>query len=119
MKLPVDACVSRLVQDALVADGHDSLWVSDWLPAAADEEVIERAKADSHVVVTLDRDIPALVFLAGATAPSVVRLTRLSTKAQVVAVRDALARHRHELAAGAIVTVSPKIVRVRRLRAAS
>lgn len=119
MRLLVDACMSRQLFEAVAAAGHDTVWVRLWQPAAPDSAIIEKAREERRAIITLDRDIPALVLRSQCHGPSVLRLTRLSTQAQVAAALDVLRRHGVDLERGALVTVSPRNVRVRRLALAS
>jgi len=119
VKLLVDACISRKLFEAVRADGHDAVWVRDWKAAAPDTEVIAKAVDEARTIVTLDRDIPSLVLRSGLAAPSVLRLTRLPTAAQTLAAIEALRTHAADFDRGALVTASPRTVRVRRLAAIS
>lgn len=119
MRLLIDACMSRRLFEALGAAGHDAVWVRDWQASAPDTEIVRKARGENRAIVTLDRDIPALVLRSQQRTPSVLRLTRLSSKAQIPAALDALQRHGGDLAQGALVTVSPRTIRVRRLSSAT
>lgn len=115
MRLLVDACMSRGLFEALAQAGHDAVWVRNWNPQAPDSAIIARAREERRAIITLDRDIPALVLRGEDKAPSVLRLIRLSSKAQIPAALKALRRHEREMAEGALVTVSPQNIRIRRL----
>jgi len=62
MRLLVDACMSRQLFEALADFGHDATWVRDWQPSATDTEIIRKARDERRAIITLDRDIPALVL---------------------------------------------------------
>lgn len=115
MRLLVDACMSRKLFEAMRAAGHDAVWVRDWEPAAADSKIVVKAENEGRIIVTLDRDIPAIVLRSDERRPSVLRLTRLSTITQIPAALEALRLHEADLHDGALVTVSPRTIRVRRL----
>ena len=117
MRLLIDACMSRRLFEAVAEAGHDAAWVRLWQPAAPDQTIIEKAREERRAIVTLDRDIPALVLRSQRGGPSVLRLTRLSSNAQIAAALDALRRHGADLEKGALMTVSPRNVRIRRLAA--
>ncbi len=118
MRLLVDACMSRGLFEAINSAGHDAVWVRDWQPAAPDSAIIQKAREEHRAIITLDRDIPALVLRSQLPGPSVLRLTRISSKAQIPAALDALRRHETDLDLGALVTVSPRNIRIRRLTTA-
>jgi len=93
MRLLVDACMSRQLFEALADFGHDATWVRDWQPSATDTEIIRKARDERRAIITLDRDIPALVLRSEQSGPSVLRLIRLSSQMQVLAALEALRRH--------------------------
>lgn len=107
--------MSRKLLEAVRAAGHDVVGVLDWEPSAPDPKVIARAKDESRTIITLDRDIPALVLRSGRSAPSVLRLARLSSFAQIPATLEALRLHEADFERGALVTVTPRTTRIRRL----
>ena len=85
--------------------------------AAADAEIVAGALADARTVATLDADFHALLALTNATGPSVIRIRVEGLKAPAAATllwplagmySDALDR-------GAVITVTARNIRVRRL----
>lgn len=85
--------------------------------AAGDEEILQLAREDGRVVVTLDADFHALLALSGATSPSVIRVRIEGLRSEALAriLRDAVSICREELRQGALVTVQQKRIRVRLL----
>ena len=63
---------------ALSARGHDVLTLPPNLRSAADHTVLALAAEQDRVLVTLDTDFGALVFLFGQTPPPAVVLIRLT-----------------------------------------
>ncbi len=63
---------------ALSARGHDVLTLPPHLRSAADHTVLALAAEQDRVLVTLDTDFGALVFLFGQTPPPAVVLIRLT-----------------------------------------
>ena len=87
------------------------------LARATDEQVLERAKLDGRVVVTLDADFHAILARTGVSAPSVVRvrvegLGALALAQLVATIVDSIA---DDLTFGAVATSDGAHVRVRRL----
>ncbi len=113
MRVLVDACVSGRVRDALVAAGHDVVWVRDWWPAAPDDQVLARSVRERRILVTLDKDFGEMVVGRGLAHAGILRLVAWRAGQQVAAVLAALAAYGSELAAGAIVTVEPGRARIR------
>lgn len=98
--------------------GWDVVHVGDvGLAAATDAQILERARAENRVVITLDADFHRLLAISGAKAPSVVRIREegLTAAPLVRLLTDALTRIDQVLDAGAMVTVTARTVRIRAL----
>jgi predicted nuclease of predicted toxin-antitoxin system len=98
--------------------GWDVLHVSEiGMSRADDADILRRARGDWRVCVTLDADFHSLLATGGERGPSAIRIrnegldaTALSALLQAIwpRVEDALDR-------GALVTVTERSLRVRRL----
>jgi predicted nuclease of predicted toxin-antitoxin system len=60
MKILLDTCVSPRTRDELVAAGHEVAWVGDWFADPGDEEILDAARRDACILITLDRDFGEL-----------------------------------------------------------
>lgn len=111
-------CVDRRVVGRLNEVGHDAVHSGDLgLMTASDSAVMERALEDRRIVVTHDSDFAQLLARSGARAPSVLRV-RMPTAAYTevaAAVMSALEAAATDLELGAIVSVSERGARIRRL----
>lgn len=114
MKLLLDACVAAPVVLALRAAGHDVVAVVDWQRDPGDEEILRVAAAEGRTMVTRDKDFGTLAVLHGQRHTGIVQLRRLPLRQQPGACVAALRAHATDLETGAIVTVLPGHVRVRR-----
>ena len=87
------------------------------LSAAADSAILAWARRRRRTVVTLDADFHALMALSGARKPAVVRIRIEGLKAEGLSLlmQAVLARCTADLGAGALVTVDPAGIRIRRL----
>ena len=87
------------------------------LSSAEDRDIIAWCRANGAVAVTLDADFHALIALSGETTPSTVRIRIQGLKGPEVAgiIASVLETRGEALAAGALVTVQPGRLRVRRL----
>jgi predicted nuclease of predicted toxin-antitoxin system len=65
-------CIDRL-RDA----GHDMIWIREVAPGSPDEAVLARARAESRILITFDKDFGDLVFRRGATASAGIILFRI------------------------------------------
>lgn len=75
------------------------------------------AHQQERIVVTLDADFHALLALAGASKPSVLRIRKQGLKAQQASamIKQVLALTGDDLNRGAMVTVSDGTIRVKYL----
>jgi predicted nuclease of predicted toxin-antitoxin system len=78
MKLLANENIPRIVVHALRAAGHDVLWASVEMAGAADDAVLLRARAESRIIVTLDKDFGELAYRRGRSAAAGVVLLRFA-----------------------------------------
>lgn len=119
MKFLIDKNVSYRICPHLEAAGHEAAHVDSLaLAAAEDVEILEHARADAAVIVSADTDFGTLLAAQRAASPSVILTREVSTLpaaelavlllANLESVADALA-------AGAVVAIGRRGIRVRRL----
>ncbi len=118
MKILLDQGVPRSAAELLRDAGVDAVHTGEIRMArAADEAILTRAREESRLVVTLDADFHALLATSGASRPSVIRLRLEGLRAERT--RDVVLRVlqscRADLEAGAVASVEPDRVRIRRL----
>ena len=110
--LPLSA--AALLRDA----GIDTIHVGEiGMSQAEDAEIIQKARVEERVVVTLDADFHTLLALNEAASPSVirVRIERLRAQALTDLLRMVIAECEEELEQGAAIAVEPSRIRIRRL----
>jgi predicted nuclease of predicted toxin-antitoxin system len=118
MRFLVDQPVSWRVAQGLCEAGHDAVHVRDLgLGQSSDEDILQRARDESRVIITQDVDFGALLAAAAARDPSVVLLRmsdgRPATQLETLLTQvSALSK---ELEAGSIVVIGADNVRIRRL----
>lgn len=98
--------------------GIDTLHVGEiGLAAATDNEILQRGRQENCVVVTLDADFHALLAFSKAVSPSVIRIRIEGLTGPMAAnvIREAVLRSKEDLEKGALVTVQPGRIRIRRL----
>ncbi|MEA5479418.1 DUF5615 family PIN-like protein [Pseudanabaena galeata UHCC 0370] len=118
MKLLLDQGLPRSAAALLCATGIDAIHVADiGFSQAEDAEIIQRAKEENYVVVTLDADFHTLLALDEAISPSVIRIRieRLRAKALTDLLLTVIAECRNDLVKGAAITVEVNRMRVRLL----
>lgn len=115
----IDACLSHRITDVLNAAGYSAHHVSDvGLAASSDEEILAYALRQSYVIVSADSDFTLMLALRNLPSPSLILLRssdKLSPASQAELIVVNLPSVTPELASGAVVSMSPTFVRVRRL----
>jgi predicted nuclease of predicted toxin-antitoxin system len=118
MNLLLDQGLPRSTVQHLAGMGIAAEHIGDLgMARAADVDILDVARRRQAVVVTLDADFHALLATSHATGPSVVRIRIEGLKGEQLAVLLArvLAAAGTEIAAGAVVSVTARRIRVRLL----
>ena len=119
MRLLLDANLSPTFRVGLEHAGHEVVHVGDvGLLHASDRAILEYAAAEHLVIVTADSDFASILALAGAERPSVVQLrgvAELSASVHLRLLVDNLPAVLEDLHQGAVVSLSPTRLAVRRL----
>jgi len=75
MKLLLDQGLPRSLAALLRQNSVDTIHVGEIsLATASDEEILQHARTDQRIIVTLDADFHALLALAMAAEPSIIRI---------------------------------------------
>lgn len=118
MKFLADVPVPLSVVAWLRANGHEGYHASErHLEAATDLALLERARQEGRLVITMDMDFPRLLALAYARGPSLI-LFRIPNPHPGVLVKQLgahLPQFLEALQRGAIVVFEADRVRVRQL----
>ena len=118
MKLLLDQGLPITSATILRNAGWDVVHTSEVnLRTAKDREILMIAKQQGRTVVTLDADFHALLVLQGAVMPSVVRvrIEGLQSYEMAKLLMQVLPTINDKLLAGAMVTITPRSVRVRNI----
>jgi len=122
MRLLLDQGLPRSAAQLLRDDGHDTVHTGECgLATSSDSAILEYARGQGRIVVTLDADFQALMALASATKPSVIRIRieGLDGKALAELLQAVLERAGEDLRSGASVSVIESQVRIRCLPVAA
>ena len=114
----LDQGVPRSAVHHLRVAGYDAVHTSSiGLATADDETILDCARKDNRVVVTLDADFHAILALSGATQPATIRIRMEGLRGEDVAriVTQVAASGATDLLAGALVTVRDGRIRWRKL----
>ena len=118
MRFLADAGVSPETVEFLKQLGHEAVHVRTLgLQRAADAELVERARADSSVVLTFDLDFGEILALGILDKPSVIIFRLADERADSVnqSLSTVLAERLAELQSGALILVEDTRYRVRKL----
>ena len=114
----LDQGLPRSAAALLTAAGWDVMHVADiGMSRAGDSAILHRALAEARVCVTLDADFHALLANNEDCGPSVIRIRKegLDAPALAALLQGIWAGIEDALEDGAMVTVTERSVRVRRL----
>jgi predicted nuclease of predicted toxin-antitoxin system len=83
------------------------------MATASDQDILERARREGEIVVTLDADVHVLLALSNAATPSVIRVRIEGLKGSDIAavVSRVVAACEEDLVAGAMLTIDPNSIR--------
>ncbi len=118
MRLLLDQGLPRSAARFLREAGIDTIHVGEIGYSTADDAtILQKGRDDGLTVVTLDADFHALLAISRATCPSVIRLRieGLYGGAAAQLIQAVLTRCHEDLEQGAMVTVQPRRIRIRRL----
>jgi predicted nuclease of predicted toxin-antitoxin system len=118
MKLLLDQGLPRSAAKLLREGGIDTLHVGEiGLSTANDNEILQRGREDDRVVVTLDADFHSLLAFSRIISHSVIRLRIEGLNGPKAAnlIKETVLHSKEDLANGALVTVQPGRIRIRRL----
>lgn len=118
MRFLADMGISLRTVDWLREQGHDVIHLRDeGLQRLPDDQILEKTQLESRVVLTVDLDFPQLLAASQSLLPSVI-LFRLGNE-NYNHINDCLSIVlevcRAELQAGAMISVSTRGFRVRKL----
>ena len=117
-RLLLDQGLPRSTAVLLKQGGWDVIHVSEiGMSRAADAEILQRARTESRVCITLDADFHSLLATGGERSPSVIRIRKegLDATALTAMLQGIWSRIEDALNSGALVTVTERSIRVRRL----
>ncbi|MCX6631236.1 MAG: DUF5615 family PIN-like protein [Candidatus Solibacter sp.] len=117
-RILLDQGLAPLAATILRQQGFDAVHVAQiGMHRAEDAEILQFARNDSRVCVTLDRDFHAHLAATGHGRPSVVllRVQGLDAKGQADLIRSVYLQCETALSEGAAISADGESVRVRRL----
>ena len=117
-RILLDQGLSRSAVESLRQAGWDVVHVYDLdMSQATDCRILDYARLEGRIVVTLDADFHALLAVANESSPSVIRLRREGLRGPDLAklLVSIWPMIETQVSEGALVTVTEKAIRIRRL----
>lgn len=118
IRFVLDMGIARSSGEFLGSAGHDAVHLRDLgLERLSDEGIVAKAQAERRVIVTHDLDFGRIVALSGQSVPSVVtlRLSDMTPSRVNSALEAALREAGPALEGGALVTITDRGTRIRKL----
>lgn len=114
MKFLLDRCAGRRLADWLRGQGYDVVESRERGPDPGDLTLLEWAATEGRILVTIDTDFGALLFVENMPHPGLVRLPDVPAAKRVELMTQLIERYSRELESGAIITVRGGRIRVSR-----
>jgi len=114
----LDQGLPRSAVPALCDEGWDVLHTGDiGMSRTLDSKILEYARKENRVVITLDSDFHTLLALTNATTPSVIRIRMEGLKGSELAVliKRIWPKIETQVKKGAMVSVTDSGIRIRNL----
>lgn len=117
MKFLLDVCASsRPLSDFLAVGGHEVVSAIEIDPTASDEYLMELARQNDSILITLDKDFGELIFVRQLPHGPVIRLVEMTISEQVDAIRELLESNSAHLSGPVLITLTMGRMRIRRSR---
>ena len=116
MKFLADMGISPRTVEWLRQQGHDAIHLLEaGLRQLPDAEILDKARAEQRIVLTIDLDFGYLLAVSRANLPSVVifRLGNASREVVEARLTAVLMQCEDDLLAGAVISVSDEVFRIR------
>lgn len=118
IRLLLDQGIPQSTAMHLQALGFDAVHVQDLgMSRSPDRLILERARIENRAVITLDADFHALLAVGNESGPSVIRIRREGMRGTEIAMllQQIWPGIVAQLESGAMITITEKAVRIRRL----
>jgi predicted nuclease of predicted toxin-antitoxin system len=112
MKFLIDRCAGQRVATWLQMQGHDVLTAWERSPDPGDQVLLQWAAAEDRILVTIDTDFGALVYVHAMPHAGMIRLPDVPAAERILLLAQVLARYQEALQARALITVRGGRIRV-------
>ncbi|HLF05758.1 MAG TPA: DUF5615 family PIN-like protein [Thermoplasmata archaeon] len=117
MRFLIDENFPYLVMGELRRHGHDPVAVYDTMRGALDEDILARARTESRIVITADKDFGDLIFAQRLSSAGVLLIrSRSDRPAAKIAIAMAVIEELGDLLVGSFVVAAEEGRRIRKLK---
>ena len=112
-----DVGVGKFAEQAIAEEGHDVLAIRDLDPAMADDAMLELARQQRRVIVTMDADFGTMVFGQGSATEGIVLLrTDDAPSGEKARILTGIVREHADELVGSFTVFARGKVRIHRLK---
>lgn len=108
----MDRCAGRRLAEWLRDSGHELLEALEIDPDPGDRALLEKAKAEDRILITIDTDFGTLVHLYGVPHAGLIRLPDVPTQQRIALTAELLEKHRGALERRAVITIRDGKLRI-------
>ena len=112
MRFLTDRCSGHRLAEWLRSNGHDVVEAQTLGPDPGDRALLERAAAESRVLVTLDKDFGELIYLRRVPHAGLILLPDVRMSQRIQTVKAVIEDHHQALAGRAVITVRGGRIRI-------
>ena len=114
MRFLTDRCAGHRLAEWLRNSGHDVVEAQTLGPDPGDRALLERARQENRVLVTLDKDFGELIYLRQVPHSGLILLPDVRVPQRIETVRSVIEEHLEALEEQAVVTVRGGRIRISR-----
>jgi len=115
MRFLVDVCIGKKLALWLKEQGNDVCEVRDLSARMSDNEILQWAYKERRIIITADKDFGTLAVLLKQPHSGIIRLPDVPAIKRQSLMKEILSKHEKDLEDGAIITVSERRIRIRRV----
>ena len=112
MRFLIDRCAGRQLANWLRVQGYDVMEASGEGPDPGDAALLERARADDRIVVTIDTDFGQLVYREGRPHAGLIRLPDVRSEERIALMRVLIEEHSEAMESGSVITIKGDRIRI-------
>ena len=105
MRFLIDRCAGSRLAAWLTENGHNVLEAKALGPDPGDRALLERARTENRILITIDKDFGELIYLYRVPHAGMVRLPDVRMPQRIELVRELIEHHHPALSERAIVTI--------------